>query len=323
MTPTTDTIPVSDVDPFASDFLSDPFPFHEQLRELGPVVYLSRYDVHAIARYDDVHRALTDWQSLQSGAGVGLSNFIHEEPWRPPSLLLEADPPHHDAPRAVLEQVLSSRRLRSMEGAWKADAASLVEEVIAGGSEFDAVTALAEAFPLRVFPDAVGIGTEHREHLLPYGDFAFNAFGPRNERVTEPAKTIGPAIEWIATQCRRENLTKTGFGAQIWDASDRGEIRPEQAPLIVRSLLTAGVGPAPSKRRCGSNRPSRPFSARRRPKHTSRMPSSHPTAKCSCSSARRTATRAAGPTPHASTFPATLPATSDSAWESTSASGST
>jgi cytochrome P450 len=241
MTPTTDTIPVSDVDPFASDFLSDPFPFHEQLRELGPVVYLSRYDVHAIARYDDVHRALTDWQSLQSGAGVGLSNFIHEEPWRPPSLLLEADPPHHDAPRAVLEQVLSSRRLRSMEGAWKADAASLVEEVIAGGSEFDAVTALAEAFPLRVFPDAVGIGTEHREHLLPYGDFAFNAFGPRNERVTEPAKTIGPAIEWIATQCRRENLTKTGFGAQIWDASDRGEIRPEQAPLIVRSLLTAGV----------------------------------------------------------------------------------
>ena len=41
---------------------------------------------------------------FQSGAGVGLSNFRYEKPWRPPSLLLEADPPHHDAPRRVLAQ---------------------------------------------------------------------------------------------------------------------------------------------------------------------------------------------------------------------------
>ncbi len=241
MTLAASTVPTSDLDPFAADFLEDPLAFHEELRELAPVVYLSRYDVHAIARYDDVHRALTDWQSLQSGAGVGLSNFTKEKPWRPPSLLLEADPPRHDSPRAVLEKILSPRQLRSMESDWRADAASLVDDVLSRGDEFDAVESLAEAFPLRVFPDAVGIGEEHREHLLPYGDFAFNAFGPQNERVTEPAKTIGPTIEWIASQCLRENLTETGFGAQIWAAADRGEIRPEQAPLMVRSLLTAGV----------------------------------------------------------------------------------
>ena len=100
---------------------------------------------------------------------------------------------------------------------------------------------LAEVLPLRVFPDAVGIGKSGREHLLPYGDFAFNAFGPQNELVTVPAATIGPTVEWINTQCRRENLTDDGFGAQIWAAADRGEITPEQAPLIVRSMLTAGV----------------------------------------------------------------------------------
>ncbi|MFB6955596.1 hypothetical protein ACFCYB_00820 [Streptomyces sp. NPDC056309] len=41
-----------------------------------------------------------DWQRFESGAGVGLTNFRHEKPWRPPSLLLEADPPAHDAPRS-------------------------------------------------------------------------------------------------------------------------------------------------------------------------------------------------------------------------------
>lgn len=68
---------------------------------------LSRYDVHALARYEQVHAALVDWQHFESGSGVGLANFRHEEPWRAPSLLLEADPPLHDAPRRVLREILA------------------------------------------------------------------------------------------------------------------------------------------------------------------------------------------------------------------------
>lgn len=36
--------------------------------------------------------------------------------------------------------------------------------------EFDAANELAMAFPLRVFPDAVGLAAEGREKLLLYGD---------------------------------------------------------------------------------------------------------------------------------------------------------
>ncbi|TWH73010.1 cytochrome P450 [Modestobacter roseus] len=46
---------------------------------------------------------------------------------------------------------------------------------------------------------------------------------------------------WVGEQCAREALTGDGFGAAIWAAADRGEITPQQAPLMVRSLLTAGV----------------------------------------------------------------------------------
>jgi len=234
-------VPVSDIDPFDDAYLSDPLPFQHELRELGPVVYLERYDVYAMARFAEVHRALTDWQSLQSAAGVGLANFLKEKPWRAPSLLLEADPPRHDAPRAVCERILSPRRLRAMQSDWQADAIELVDEVLARGTAFDAVTELAQVFPLRVFPDAVGIGKTGRENLLPYGDFAFNAFGPQNRLVTDAQPHMGPVMAWIGEQCLRENLTPGGFGAQIWEAADRGEITPEQAPMIVRSLLTAGV----------------------------------------------------------------------------------
>jgi len=235
------TLPTDDTDPFAHDVLEDPLPMQAALRDAGPLVYLTRYDLYAMARYEQVHAALVNWQEFQSAAGVGLSNFRYEKPWRPPSLLLEADPPHHDAPRRVLKKILSPRSLRQLRERWIAEAEQLVDEILAGPLEFDAVPTIAQTFPLRVFPDAVGLPKEGRENLLPYGDHAFNAFGPANDLVAQGAPRVEELSAWVGAQCARDVLAPEGFGADIWAASDRGDITPEQAPLIVRSLLTAGV----------------------------------------------------------------------------------
>ena len=243
-TPTPATLPTTDVDPFSHEVLEDPLPFQAALRDAGPVVHLDRYGVYAMGRYEHVHQALRDWQGWVSGAGVGLSNWRHEEPWRPPSLLLETDPPHHDAPRAVLEQILSPRALRRLRERWFADAEDLVDSLLDGAGEtveLDAMSALAEVFPLRVFPDAVGLGRHGRENLLPYGNHLFNAFGPDNDLVARGAGRIGELSAWVNARCAREALSPDGFGARIWEACDRADITPEQAPLIVRSLLSAGV----------------------------------------------------------------------------------
>ncbi|MCD2192010.1 cytochrome P450 [Actinomycetospora endophytica] len=248
MTTTLRPVPaVGAVDPFSPEVLGDPLPFHAALRDAGPVVPLSRYDgLYGMGRHADVHAALVDWQRFCSGAGVGLSNFRREEPWRPPSLLLETDPPHHDAPRHVLAPILGPRALRRLQGPWFAAAEEHVEDLLAdaGPGEtvaVDAMPALAESFPLRVFPDAVGIPREGREHLLPYGDHLFNAFGPSNELVAKGAPHVAEHAAWVNAQCRREVLSDDGFGAAIWAAADRGDITGEQAPLVVRSLLSAGV----------------------------------------------------------------------------------
>ena len=40
---------VSKVDPFSREFLTNPYPFHEELREAGPVVWLaSSIDSHYV-----------------------------------------------------------------------------------------------------------------------------------------------------------------------------------------------------------------------------------------------------------------------------------
>ncbi|GAA3889260.1 cytochrome P450 [Leifsonia kafniensis] len=228
-------------DPFGRAVLENPQPFHEWLRETAPVVYLEQYGVYAMGRYADVHAALVDWQNFESSSGVGISNFRKEAPWRQPSVLLEADPPHHDAPRGVLAKILSARELGRLRAQWVADADELVDSLLSRGTEFDAVPELAEAFPLRVFPDAVGISGEGRENLLPYGDHLFNTFGPHNWLTAKGEPHIAESSRWVAEQCSHEALSSEGFGARIWAAADRGEITAAQAPLMVRSLLSAGV----------------------------------------------------------------------------------
>ena len=117
---------------------------------------------------------------------------------------------------------------------------ALVDRLLERGS-FDAIANLAEAYPLTVFPDAMGMPRENRHFLLPYGNMAFNAFGPRNEFFEAAFAEAEPVLAWLQRQMRREAFAPGGFGAAIHAAADTGELTQEEAPIVARSLLTAGV----------------------------------------------------------------------------------
>jgi cytochrome P450 len=238
--PSTTDVPTLDDDPFGTEVLTDPYGFHARLRQAGPVVFLARYGIYAMGRFAEVKASLQDWETFVSSRGAGLADFAKEEPWRPPSLLLEADPPDHTVVRTAMNGVISPRSMRALRERFAAPAQEAADRLVEQGT-FDAVTELAEVYPLRVFPDAVGLGDDGRENLLPYGGLAFNAFGPDNDLRRNALAAAAPVQVWVMEQCQRENLAPGGFGAQIWAAADRGEITHAQAPMLVRSLLTAGV----------------------------------------------------------------------------------
>jgi len=64
-------IPCFEIDPFSTAYFDDPYPVQEQLREAGPVVWLSRYEIYAVARYEHVRATLLDWRTFSSARGVG------------------------------------------------------------------------------------------------------------------------------------------------------------------------------------------------------------------------------------------------------------
>lgn len=243
MTASARPLAVSQADPYSLDTLRDPASFHAELRESGSVVYLEKYDVFAMGRYEHVHSALTDWQSFQSSAGVGITNYRVETPVRPPSILIEADPPRHDATRSVLSKILGPRALHKLRESWAPTVDALVDEVVSRSVEFDAVTELSNVLPLGIFADAVGLPVQGREHLLPMGDFVFNSGGPLDSdlmRSSVRRVTENGSVEWSMLHCQRDALSDDGLGAKIWSAADRGDITHEQAPMVVRSILSAG-----------------------------------------------------------------------------------
>ena len=233
-------VPVWDVDPFDTTILTNPLDYYAELRSKGPFVYIPKYSVLACGRYAETREVFSDWERFVSSRGVGLQDFILEEPWRPPSIVLEVDPPYHTKTRVVIERALSPRAVRNLRESFWEDAEKLVDKLLEKGT-FEAVEELAETYPTTVFPEAVGLQQIDRRRLVDYGEMVFNAIGPDNE-LRRNAMAKGPdVVPWIMQQCQRERLNPEGFGAAIYAGSDTGEVTMEEAGLLVRSLLSAGV----------------------------------------------------------------------------------
>lgn len=239
MTNTSTQIKILDVDPFSRENILNPYPLLTQLREEGPVTRLAPYGTYAVAGFDEVYEVLTDFETFISGGGLGLKDIREEESWRPPSIL-ESDPPIHTVMRRALTGVINPGTVRALREPFTPAAVEIVSE-LSKLSTFDANTDLAERYPIRVFPDAVGIPQAGREHLLPYGNMVFNAFGPENDIFLEAFEGGQIHSDVVMNACERENLGDTGFGAQIWSKVEEGIISQTQATLLVRALLSAGV----------------------------------------------------------------------------------
>jgi 4-methoxybenzoate monooxygenase (O-demethylating) len=232
--------PVLHADPYSIEVLEDPYPFYTEMREVGPIVYLSAQGCYATGRHNEAQAVLNDHQRFISGAGVGIANFTKEKPWRPPSIVLEVDPPLHTRTRGVLSRILSPGTIRKLQERFAREAEILVDKVVAMGT-FDAIVDLCEYYPVKVFPDAVGLRPDGREHLLPYGSMVFNSLGPRNgltEQAFAKADIVRP---WIMANCTRAALSKDGLGAEIYACVETGELSEEEAGMLVRSFLSAGV----------------------------------------------------------------------------------
>src|SRR6202043_3439187 len=137
-------------------------------------------------------------------------------------------------------RILSPAAINILRETFAREAELLVDQLVER-REFDGVADLAEPYPLKVFPDAVGLSEDGRENLLPYGTMVFNSFGPRNDLFDKAMANAGPVREWIMSKCSRAALKPDGLAMQIFQGVDAGELTETEAGMLVRSFLSAGI----------------------------------------------------------------------------------
>ena len=143
-------------DPYSPAIDSDPFPYYKRLRDEFPCFWSKEADMWILSRYDDILRALNDWQTYSSAKG----NLMTELPNRAGATLGTTDPPRHDRLRGLIQKAFMKRNLEALADPIREIAAAAAAP-LAGEKQFDFIEDFSSKFTVRVLFAALG---------LPMGD---------------------------------------------------------------------------------------------------------------------------------------------------------
>jgi cytochrome P450 len=150
-------------DPFDVEIDVDPHPLWRRMRDEAPLYRNEQYDFWALSRFDDVERALVDWDTYRSGRGTVLE-MIRANLEIPPGMILMEDPPVHDVHRGVLSRVFTPKKMNAIEPKVRAFCARTLDPLVGTGG-FDFVRDLGAVMPMLTIGMLLGIPEQDQEAI--------------------------------------------------------------------------------------------------------------------------------------------------------------
>jgi 3-(3-hydroxy-phenyl)propionate hydroxylase len=230
-------IPVYRSNIYCTGAIVDPYPHYAHLRELGPVVWLSRHRVYALPRYAESKAVLRDDTTFISGNGVALNpitnRFSH-------GTTLNSDGAEHDQRRKLVAHRMLPRALRDISDNVDAQAASVVDAALAQG-EVDGVTDVASALPLAVVPNLVGWPHDQRDNLLAWGGAIFDILGPINRHALKAAPGSVQMLRFARRVVRRRTVLEGSLGHDVLVAADDGILAHAACPALMIDYIAPSL----------------------------------------------------------------------------------
>ena len=223
-------VPVYRENIYTSDAIVDPYPHYARMRELGPVVWLSRHRLHALPRFAECKAVLRNDKTFVSSKGVALNPVTNR---MSRGTTLTSDGTEHDQRRKLVAHRMLPRALRAIEDNVDALAADVVTAAIERG-EVDGVDDLASALPHAVVPDLVGWPRNQRENLLRWGAATFDILGPVNKQAVKAAPSSLQMLQFAKRVVRERSVIEGSMAHELLAAADAGKLsHAECAPLMI------------------------------------------------------------------------------------------
>lgn len=227
-----------DLDLFTDPVLENPYPTFAQLRSMGPAVYLTRHQVWAVPRHDDVRRALTDSKRFSSVGGVALTAETNQTILA--GTVLASDGLDHARLRRVLSKQLAPRAVGDLASAVQTRADARVRGLVEQGT-FDAVDDLARPFVADTVFALMGLSAASQDWLVGGAAQTFDMFGPSNARYERAAPAVGAMFQYLTEHVTPDSVRPDSWLGAIFDAVRAGEIAENEAVPLMSAYTTAGM----------------------------------------------------------------------------------
>lgn len=229
-------------DPYDYDVDDNPYPVWRRMRDEAPLYFNDKYGFYALSRYDDVSRALPDWETYRSGKGT-TADILFNGIEVPPGILLFEDPPLHNLHRRLLSRVFTPRRMLAVEDLVR-EFCSRALDPLRDADGFDFVADLGAFMPMRTIGYLLGIPEEGQQLIRDRSD--------KNITVGNAAADISPTIfqesiamfveyiEWRAGHPSDDLMTEL-LNAEV-EESDGTRRRLDRNEVLAYTAMIAGAG---------------------------------------------------------------------------------
>ncbi len=231
-------------DPFDIEIDKDPHPVWRRMREEAPLYYNDKYDFYALSRFDDVERALVDWDTYRSGRGSTLE-VIKANIDIQPGLILMEDPPVHDVHRTLLSRVFTPKKMNAIEPQVRAFCAATLDPLVDAG-RFDFITDLGAVMPMRTIGMLLGIPEEDQETIRARIDAGMQINQPdaglptANDVLVSGIPMFADYIDWRAEHPSDDLMTAL-LTAEFEDETGT-QRRLTRGEVLTYVMLLAGAG---------------------------------------------------------------------------------
>jgi len=224
-------------DMFSRSGIRDPYPHYARLRELGPVVWLSRQRVYALPRYAECRAVLRDDTTFASGHGVALNPLTNR---LSRGTTLNSDGADHERRRRLLAHRLTPKALRSMSDTVDEKARAVVDAAVAR-RHVDGVRDLATALPMAVVPDLVGWPEDGRDQLLTWAGATFDSLGPLNHQWLRTFPAALSMLRFSRRVVRDRSVLAGSMGEDVLRAADAGTLPHAECSALMIDYLAPSL----------------------------------------------------------------------------------
>jgi len=215
-----------DINFFDPAITADPYPYYEQVRAAGPVVYNAALGLWMMTDYQPIMEVLGDWRKFSAESeSEGLLTFFGRT-------FMTTDGPPHNEQRAVWNSAFLKSNIERK--------ASLIQEIadrlldafaarLRAGETVDAYHGLAKGLPTEVISALLGVPLEMREQFHDWSDSIADAMAA----LLDPAETREKRVAAAVT-------ASADMGAFLADEIARRRRQP--ADDLIGQLVASGLG---------------------------------------------------------------------------------